>query len=219
MRVIITGSTGMVGKGVLLECLESEDVQEVFVVNRSPLEEGHPKLKEILTQDFYDLSDIEDQLTGYDACYFCLGTSAVGKTKEQYTRITYDLTMSFARTLLKVNPEITFIYVTGQGTDSEMNSRMMWANVKGKTENDLLAMDFKSAYMFRPGAIIPKKGVQTKVGGYQFLYNILRPFYPLLLKIKTVTDTVRVGQAMLNATKSGYPKHILEPEDINQLAG
>ena len=219
MRVIITGSTGMVGKGVLLECLASKDVDEVLVVNRSPLEEGHPKLKEILTQDFYDLSDIEEYLTGYDACYFCLGTSSVGKTEDQYTRITYDLTLIFAATLLRLNPGLTFIYVTGQGTDSEMKSRMMWANVKGKTENALLDMGFKEAYMFRPGAIIPKKGVQTKVGGYQFLYNILRPFYPLLLRFKSVTDTVRVGQAMLNATKSGYSKKVLEPEDINQLAG
>ena len=219
MKIIITGSTGMVGKGILLECLDDDAVTEVLVVNRSPLEEGHPKLKEILTQDFYDLSDIEEKLSGYDACFFSLGTSAAGKSKEQYTRITYDLTMGFATTLLELNPDMTFIYVTGQGTDSEMKSRMMWANVKGKTENDLLALGFKDAYMFRPGAIIPKKGVQTKVGGYQFLYNILRPFYPLLLKMKSVTDTVRVGQAMLNAVKNGYPKNVLEPEDINQLAG
>ncbi len=217
MKVIITGSTGMVGKGVLLECLESVEVSEVLVANRSKLDMEHPKLKELIIPDFYDLSKQEEWLAGYDACYFCLGTTAVGKTEEQYTRITYDLTLHFAKTVLKMNPNMVFTYVSGVGTSTEMNARMMWANVKGRTENDLLRLSFKDAYMFRPGMILPMKGIRSKMW-YQYLYDIMRPFYPLFRKSSSITDTVRIGQAMLNVTLHGNEKKILEPEDINEVA-
>jgi uncharacterized protein YbjT (DUF2867 family) len=218
MKVIITGSTGMVGKGVLLECVESEHVDEILIVNRSPIGEEFPKTKELLVQDFFDLSPIEDQLKGYDACYFNLGTTAVGKSEEQYSRITYDLTLNFAKTLVIQNPEMVFTYVSGTGTSTKMNSSMMWANVKGKTENDLLEMGFKDAYMFRPGIILPLKGIRTKMW-YQFLYDVMRPLNPLFRKMKSVTDTIRIGQAMINVTLNPQEKKILEPEDINAVSG
>lgn len=218
MNVIITGSTGMVGKGVLLECIESEHVEKILLVNRSPIREDFPKTKELLVEDFFDLAPIEDQLKGYDACYFNLGTTAVGKSEEEYSRITYDLTLNFAQTVLKHNPNMVFTYVSGVGTSSNLDSKMMWANVKGKTENDLLELGFKDAYMFRPGIILPLKGIRSKMW-YQLLYDITKPLNPLLKKIKSVTDTVRIGQAMINVTVNPQEKKILEPEDINEVAG
>lgn len=217
MKVIITGSTGMVGKGVLLECLASEEVSEVLVANRSKLDMEHSKLKELIIPDFYDLSKKEEWLEGYDACYFCLGTSSVGKSEEEYTRISYDLTLHFAKTVLKMNPNMVFTYVSGVGTSTEMNAKMMWANVKGRTENDLLKLSFKDAYMFRPGFILPLKGIRAKAW-YQIFYDISRPIFPLLKKSKSITDTVRIGRAMLNVTLHGNEKKILEPEDINEVA-
>ena len=216
MKVIITGATGMVGKGVLLECLESEHISEVLLTNRSPIDISHPKIREVLITDFYDIRDVEDHFKGYDACYFCLGTTAAGKSEEQYTRITYDLTLHFAQSVLKLNPEMIFTYVSGAGTSTQMNSRMMWANVKGRTENDLLSLGFKDAYMFRPGAILPKKGIRSKMW-YQLLYDVMRPIFPLLMKFNSITDTTRIGQAMINVTVNATKKKILEPEDINAL--
>ena len=218
MKVIITGATGMVGKGVLLECLESDAVNEVLLPNRRPIDITHPKLKEIIVPDFYDLSEVEENFKGYDACYFCLGTTAVGKSEEQYTKITHELALNFAKTLLAQNPEMVFTYVSGVGTSSTLDSNMMWANVKGKTENDLLALDFKDAYMFRPGIILPLKGIRSQMW-YQILYDVMKPFYGLFQKSKKITDTVRIGQAMLNVTLTPSENKILEPEDINQLAG
>ena len=217
MKVIITGSTGMVGKGVLLECLAAEEVTEVLLLNRSPIDIGHPKMKEILLRDFFDLSEIEDQMTGYDACFFCLGISSTGMKEEQYSKITYDLTLNFAQTLIKKNSDMTFIYVSGQGTSTEMNSKMMWANVKGKTENELLSLGFKNAYMFRPGLILPLKGIRSK-SWYQIFYDLMKPLYPLFMKSKNITDTERLGKAMINITLKGSDKQHLEPVDINQLA-
>lgn len=217
MNVIITGSTGMVGKGVLLECVESGHVNEILLINRSPIGEEFPKTTEIIINDFFDLNSIEEQLNGYDACYFNLGTSSVGKSEEEYARITYDLTMNFARTVLEQNPDLVFTYVTGQGASTEMNSNMMWANVKGKTENELLELGFKDAYMFRPGLILPMKGIRSNTW-YQVFYDILRPVYPLFRKFSSVTDTMKVGQAMINLTMNPQGKKILEPEDINKAA-
>lgn len=218
MNVIITGSTGMVGKGVLLECVESEHVDEILLINRSPIGEEFPKTKEVLVQDFFNLTPFEEQLKGYDACYFSLGTTSVGKTEEEYARITYDLTLNFARTVLEHNPGMVFTYVSGTGTSTKMNSKMMWANVKGKTENDLLDQGFKDAYMFRPGIILPLKGIRSKMW-YQYLYDVMLPLYPLFSKMKSVTDTVKIGQAMIRLTLNPQDKKILEPEDINEAAG
>ncbi len=216
-KVIITGSTGMVGKGVLYECLEDDRITEILLVNRSPLGEDHEKVTELLVTDFFDLEPIKEQLKGYDACYFCLGTTAVGKSEEQYIKITYDITMNFANTLIGLNESLTFIYVSGVGTSSEMNAKMMWANVKGRTENDLLHLGFKSAFMFRPGLILPLKGIRSKMW-YQILYDLMRPLYGWIGKMKSVTDTVRIGKAMINVTLDGFPKNILEPEDINEAS-
>lgn len=207
----------MIGKGALLECIESDEVSEVLLVNRRSVGISHPKVKELLIKDFFDLSEIEDQLKGYTACFFSLGTSAVGKSEEEYTKITYDLTLNFARTLFKCNPEMNFIYVSGQGTDSSESGRAMWGRVKGKTENDIQKLGFKTSYMFRPGFIFPLKGIRS-VTWYQIMYDITKPFYGLISKLSSVTDTTRIGRAVIKIVSNGYEKTILNPEDINTLA-
>ena len=220
LKAVITGATGMVGKGVLLECLDSESIDSVLVINRRPIDIKHDKLKEIVHQDFYDLSSIEEQLKGFDACFFCLGVSAFRMSEEDYTKITYDIALQFAHRLLKLNPEITFCYVSGQGTDSTEKSRMMWANVKGKTENALLALPFKKAYMFRPGFIQPMRGIKSSTKMYNTMYTIIKPFTPVLklLFSKSITNTDKVGKAMINSVIVGYDKTHLDNRDINQLA-
>ncbi|MEZ5017490.1 MAG: NAD-dependent epimerase/dehydratase family protein [Flavipsychrobacter sp.] len=216
LRVIITGTTGMVGKGVLYECLDSNNIEEVLIINRSTVGIKHPKLTEIIHKDFFDLSSVKKRLQGYDACFFCLGVSAVGMSEEQYTGLTYDLTIHFAETV--VSPNMTFLYVSGTGTDSTEKGRSMWARVKGKTENKLLSMPFKKAYMFRPGVILPKKGIQSKTRWYNTMYKITRPLFPLLEKLPSVTDTARVGKAMINVALHGSDKIHLENRDINNIA-
>jgi uncharacterized protein YbjT (DUF2867 family) len=220
-RVIITGATGMVGKGVLLECLDHETIGEVLVIGRNSVEMEHPKLNELIHKDFSDFSGIMDQLTGYDACFFCLGISAAGLKEEQYKRITYDFTLALAKTLYGNNPEMTFNYVSGQGTDSSEKGRMMWARVKGKTENDLLNMGFKQAYMFRPGAIIPLRGIKSRTKSYQFIYDYFMWLVKLIkaLAPNSVVNTTQIGLAMIHSTLKGYDKKILTPKDIIQLAG
>lgn len=221
IKAILFGASGMVGKGVLLECLDSADVTDVLVIGRSSCEVTHPKLKEIIHKDFMDLSAIKNQLKGYNACYFCLGVSAVGMSEEKYTRITYDFTLSTAKTLLALNPDMTFIYVSGTGTDSSEKGRSMWARVKGKIENDLLKMPFKGVYMFRPGYIQPMKGIKSKVGWYQAMYSVFKPLYPVLKSLwpKYITSTVQVGKAMINVTQKGYSQPWLENRHINEIAG
>lgn len=216
LKAIVTGATGMVGRGVLLECLDHPDVEEVLMINRSSLDMQHPKLKEVLHRDFYDLSDVKEQLQGYNACFFCLGVSALGLSEEDYHRVTYDLTTHFAETV--INPNMVFTYVSGQGTDSTEKGRMMWARVKGKTENALLAMPFRAAYMFRPGVILPKRGIKSKTGWYNTMYNIFRPLFPLLEKLPSITDTTKVGKAMIEVALNGSDKKHLENKDINRLA-
>lgn len=220
LKVVITGATGMVGKGVLFECLDNDNVDSVLLINRRSIEMEHDKLKEIVHKDFYDLSSIEDQLKGYDACFFCLGVSAYRMSEEDYTKITYDLTLHFANTLLKLNPEMTFCYVSGQGTDSTEKSRMMWANVKGKTENAILALPFKKAYMFRPGFIQPMKGIKSSTKMYNTMYTLIKPFMPVLKLFfpKSITNTDRVGKAIINSVAIGYNKTHLDNKAINQLA-
>ncbi len=214
LRVIITGASGMVGEGVLHECLKHQDVEAVLVVNRRPCGVEHPKLREIIHKDFFDLSSIEDQLTGYKGCYFCAGVSSVGKKENEYKRITYDLTISFANTLVKLNPDMTFCYISGVGTDSTEKGKSMWARVKGKTENDLLELPFKGVYMFRPGYIQPTKGLRNT---YK-IYKVVAPFYPLwkLIFPKYVTTLREIGLAMINVTLYGSSKQILECRDIVQ---
>lgn len=219
IKVIITGATGMVGGGVLLECLDSPFVSEILLVTRSSIHVNHLKIKELLVNDFFDLTAIENELAGYDACFFCLGTTAVGKTKAEYSKITHDLTLHFANTVLKYNDKLTFCYVSGAGTSSSEKSLSMWAKVKGKTENELLRLPFKAVYLFRPGYIHPLRGTETKTKLYKIFYALLKPFYPVLkLFPNSVTDTTKVGRAMINAALYGYPKNHLETKDINTLA-
>lgn len=218
-KVILTGSTGMVGRGVLLECLDSPEVAEVLVVNRHPLGLVHPKLREALLSDFSDPSPIADRLAGYQACFFCLGVSSAGMSEADYTRLTYTLTLGFAGAVARLNPGLTFCYVTGAGTDSTERGRVMWARVKGRTENALLRLHFKAAYMFRPGFIEPLRGVKSRTRLYAIAIAVFRPLFPLLRRLSSSTTSVKMGRAMIRAVTHGYPRSILEVRDINALAG
>lgn len=220
-NVIITGATGMVGKGILLECLDHPEINEVLVIGRNPIGIEHPKLKELIHKDFANFTEVSDKLKGYDACFFSLGISAAGLTEEQYRQITYGFTMALAKTLFEQNPQMTFNYVSGMGTDETEKGRMMWARVKGKTENDLLKMGFKQAYMFRPGAIIPLRGIKSRTKAYQFMYDY---FMWLVKGIKAVSPnsvvtTTQIGQAMINSMLKGYDKKIIRPADMIALSG
>jgi len=220
MKVIVTGATGMVGRGVLLECLEHPEVERVLCLGRSPLGMEHPKLAELVHPDLFHLDPVEQKLSSYDACFFCLGTSSVGMKEADYTRVTHDLTLEVARTLLRLNPGLVFVYVSGAGTDSTARGSAMWARVKGRTENDLLALGFRAAFMFRPGYIHPMKGVKSRTALYRALIPLLAPLYPVLRAFfpNQVTTTDKVGLAMIRAAQRGYPKPILGPQDINALA-
>lgn len=219
MRVLLFGATGMVGHGVLLECLEDPEIESVLTVVRSPTGESHPKLHELTHEDFFDYSDIEDVLAGHDACFFCLGVSSAGMKEAAYRRLTHDLTLRAAETLVRLRPEMTFCYVSGAGTDSTESGRSMWARVKGETENHLLNLGFATAYMFRPGYIQPVKGVRSKTWWYQAAYSVLGLLYPIWQAVAPglVTTTERVGRAMIRVARDGYPKPILETRDINSL--
>jgi uncharacterized protein YbjT (DUF2867 family) len=218
MHVVIFGASGMVGDGVLLECLDDPRVASVLVVGRSSCGRTHAKLTEILHADFYDYTAIQSRFAGLDACFFTLGTSAAGKDEATYRHITYDLTLAAARAM--VSPRLTFCYVSGASTDSSERGRMMWARVKGATENALLRMPFKAAYMLRPGAILPLRGVRSKTPAYQFFYTVLAPVLPFLRRIAPgrITTTVAVGRAMIALALHGYAKPILDPEDIDKAA-
>jgi uncharacterized protein YbjT (DUF2867 family) len=219
MKVVLFGATGMVGQGALRECLLDAGVESVLAVGRSPTGQRHAKLREILRDDFLDYSAIESELSGYDACFFCLGVSSVGMSEERYRHLTYDITMAAARTLAKLNPQMVFVYVTGRGTDSTERGPLMWARVKGKTENDLLKLPFKAAYMFRPAAIQPLHGIRSKTAWYQAAYVVAAPVLTLLNRIapQYVTTTEQVGRAMIKVARDGYPRQVLESEDINRL--
>jgi uncharacterized protein YbjT (DUF2867 family) len=215
IKTIITGATGMVGEGVMLECLNHPDVEQVLVINRKPGGVSHPKLREIIHKDFFSLTPIEQQLAGYNACFFCLGVSSVGISEEEYRRTTYDLTVNFAKLLARLNPEMTFCYVTGAGTDSTEKGRTAWARVKGATENALMRL-FKHAYMFRPGFMKATPGQKNLKSYYKpiaWLYPIGRALYPA-----GFCTLQEVGQAMVNAATKGYPKQVLEVKDIVRLA-
>jgi uncharacterized protein YbjT (DUF2867 family) len=219
MKVILFGATGMVGQGVLRECLLDSDVEQVLSIVRAPTGRHEPKLRELVHKDFFDFSAIASELAGYDACFFCLGVSSAGMKEADYRRVTYDITLAAARTLVKLNPNMTFIYVSGTGTDSSEKGRSMWARVKGKTENDLLRLPFKAAYMFRPGVIVPLYGVKSKTKFVQAFYTALKPVLPLSYALfpKYVTTSEQVGRAMLRVAKQGAPKSVLETSDINKI--
>ncbi|MDA9424870.1 MULTISPECIES: NAD(P)H-binding protein [Bradyrhizobium] len=219
MQVIIFGATGMVGQGVLRECLIDPGIDRVLVVGRSPTAVGNAKLVEIIHTDFTDYSAIEAQLTGYDACFFCLGVSSIGMSEERYRHLTYDLTLAAATTLAQLNPQMVFIYVTGAGTDSTEQGSRMWARIKGKTENDLFKLPFRAAYMFRPGAIQPLHGARSKTAWVQAIYAVSGPLWSVLRRIspRLVTSTEQIGRAMIRVAREGYPRQVLEIEDINGL--
>src|ERR1041385_6618380 len=216
MKAILFGATGMVGEGVLHEALDDPRIDSVLVIGRRSCGLRHPRLVEVLHNDFYDYSAIEVRLAGYDACFFCLGVTSVGKREEEYRRLTYDLTMAAARTLVRLNPQMVFCYVSGAGTDSTERGKSMWARVKGKTENDLMKLPFKAVYNFRPGIMRPTKGLKNTLGAYKYL-SWLFPIMELLTP-KSICTLKEVGLAMINATTKGYEKQIVEVTDIVTLA-
>jgi uncharacterized protein YbjT (DUF2867 family) len=213
MNVILTGATGMVGEGVLLECLENPAVNKVLVVGRKPYHLTHPKLSELIVPDFLTINDYTGKLSDYDACFFCAGISSVGMNEEKYTKITYDTTLAFAKTVLAQNPNLVFTYVSGRSTDSSEKGNMMWARVKGKTENDLMKLGFKGVYNFRPALMIPTPG-QKSIGTFQ---KILFHAFKYVME-KTSIPLKDVGRAMIHAVQRGYSKQVLEVEDIRALA-
>ena len=209
----------MVGQGVMRECLIDPSVERVVTVGRRPTDDRHPKLGELVYPDLSTLAPLEPQLGGFDACFFCLGVSALGMSESQYSRVTYDLTLSIAKTLLRTSPGLTFIYVSGTGTDSSEKGRAMWARVNGRTENALLSLPFKAAYMFRPGLIVPLHGIRSSTRWYNAAYFVMKPLVPVLERVApaTITTTERVGRAMLAVARNGYQTHVLEMADINRL--
>jgi hypothetical protein len=216
LKIILTGSTGMVGEGVLIECLKNPLVESVLLVNRKSSFFIHPKLKEIVHQDFFNLSSIETDLIGYNTCLFCLGVSSVGMNEDNYTKVTYTLTMNFARTVSRLNPSMSFSYISGTGTDSTEKGKMMWARVKGKTENDLMKLPFKAAYAFRPGMLKPSEGQKNTLKYYKYLgwlYPVLKLIAP-----NTASSLQELGLAMINVSSKGSEKKILEVKDIIRLA-
>jgi len=219
MNVLLFGSTGMVGQGVLRECLLDPGVASVVSIGRSPTGVSHPKLREILHTDLTNYAPIESELSGFDACFFSLGISSAGLNEEQYSRVTYDITLRAAETLARLNPAMTFVYVSGQGTDSSEHGRIMWARVKGRTENALLRLPFKDAFMFRPGIIVPRFGARSRTALYRIPYTLTRPLLPLLLRAfpNHVLTTDEIGRAMIVVARHGAPKPILETRDIRSL--
>jgi uncharacterized protein YbjT (DUF2867 family) len=219
MKVILFGATGMVGQGVLRECLLDPEVEQVLVVGRTATGQQHAKLRELVHKNLLDFSGVEKEFAGYDACFFCLGISSAGMSEPDYRRVTYDMPMAAAQTLVRLNPGMTFIYVSGAGTDSTERGRSMWARVKGEAENALLKLPFKAAYMFRPAFIQPMHGVTSKTKLYRAIYAVMGPLYPVwkMLFPKYVTTTEQVGRAMIEVARRGAPKRVLENDDINSL--
>ena len=216
IRAIITGATGMVGEGVLHECLQHPEVESILVINRKHCGVSHPKLKEIIHGDFFSLSALEPELSGYNACFFCAGVSSLGMKEPEYRRITYYLTINMARTLSRLNPDMIFCYISGAGTDSSEKGRMMWARVKGKTENDLIKLPFRGVYAFRPAFIFPTKGLANVLPYYKYvtwLYPVVRPLFP-----KYFGTLKEVGRAMVNIVLFGSDKKVLELIDIRAMA-
>jgi uncharacterized protein YbjT (DUF2867 family) len=220
MKVLVFGATGMVGQGVLRECLLDSGVQLVKTVGRTATGVEHQKLREIVHKDVWNYSPIETELSGFDACFFCLGVTSAGMKEVDYERVTYGITIAVAESLSRLNPQMTFVYVSGAGTDSSERGRIMWARVKGKTENALLRLPFQAAYMFRPGIIQPLHGVRSRTASYRLLYNLTKPVLSILHWAfpNLVLTTEQIGRAMLAVSRNGAPKRILESKDINAIA-
>jgi uncharacterized protein YbjT (DUF2867 family) len=219
VKVLLFGSTGMVGQGVLRECLRDPEVESVLTVVRKPTGRSEKKVREIVYENFRDFSPVAKELRGFDACFFCVGVSSAGMKEADYRRVTYDFTMAAAGILVRESPNLTFVYVSGAGTDSSEQGRTMWARVKGMTENALLAMPFRAAYMFRPAFIQPGMGITSKTRSYRVFYKLLGPLLPLLKALfpRFVTTTEEVGRAMLEVVRHGAPKRVLENADIVEL--
>ncbi len=217
-RIIITGSTGMVGKSVLLECLDSPHVDTVLAVNRRPVGISHPKLREVVLNDFARVTDIREELAGYDACFFGMGVSAAGMSETDYTRMSYTIPKAWVETLHAVNPGMTFIYVSGMGTDETEQGRIMWARVKGRTENLVLGKGFAHAYAIRLGALLPERGIRSSTPLYRVLYAIMRPFFPLMRRSKHVITSTAFGRGIINLIRFPQAKDRIYNADLNELA-
>jgi uncharacterized protein YbjT (DUF2867 family) len=219
MRIALYGATGMIGSGVLRECLLDPDVQEVVAIGRRPTGKSDPKLRELILPNLLDYAAIQGELVGFDACFFCLGISSVGLDEQQYTVITYEYALAAAHALLIHNEELTFVFISGANTDSSERGRVMWARVKGKAENALLALPFKAVYVFRPAFVQPLHGISSRTTSYNVLYRIISPLVPLIRWSfpKWVTTTERVGRAMLRVVRQGTDKRLLENCEIDQL--
>ena len=219
MNVVLFGATGMVGSGALLECLADRRVQSVLTVGRTPTGRTHPKLREVILEDMFSYDTLAGEFAKCDACFFCLGVSSAGMKEADYTRLTYDLTLAAARAVVAANPGMIFCYISGVGTDSSEKGRVMWARVKGRTENALLALPFKAAFMFRPGFIQPMQGVRSKTGWVQAIYTLVSPMYPVLHSLfpNSSTTTTALGRALIEVAAKGYPRRVLYAEDINRL--
>ena len=220
MKILIVGATGMVGQGVLRECLAAPDVSEVTVLGRTKIESTHPKLRQLVQDDLFDLAPVESALLGMDACFFCLGVSSSGMSEAAYQHITYDLTLAVASVLARLSPAMTFVYVSGAGTDSSEQGRSMWARIKGKTENDLKKLPFRAVYLFRPGIIQPLHGIRSKTPAYQRFYSLANPFLSLIRRIfpNAIATTENIGQAMLNAARQAQGRVVVEAKDIVRLS-
>ena len=220
MKVLIFGATGMVGQGVLRECLRAPDVEAVQTVGRTRTGQLDPRLIEVVQPDLMDYRAVEASLTGFDACFFCLGVSSVGMQEAEYARLTYDLTLAAAQTLARLNPQMTFVYVSGASTDGTEQGRSMWARVKGKTENALQRLPFKGVYLFRPGVIQPLNGARSKTRSYQLFYTLARPFLSTLRALfpNQILSTEDIGLAMLAVARHGADKAVLETADIRALS-
>ncbi|MGE5456844.1 MAG: epimerase [Methanococcaceae archaeon] len=216
IKAVITGATGMVGEGVLLNSLANENIESIVVIGRRPCGITHPKLKEIIHNDFFNLIPIKEELKGYNACFFCLGVSSVGMKNEDYIKTTYDLTMHFGKVLSEINPDMTFCYVSGKGTDSSEKGKIHWARVKGKTENDLRKLPFKGEYNFRPGFIKPVDGQKNVKKIFRLVLKTY-PFFKALFPEAGCTME-EIGKAMIKVSISGYPKNILDNRDIEKAA-
>jgi uncharacterized protein YbjT (DUF2867 family) len=219
VKILLFGATGMVGAGALLECLAEPRVESVLAITRSPTGRTHPKLREGIHADFFVYDAFQADFAASDACFFCLGVSAAGLSEAVYSHLTYDLTLAAAQAMVAVNPRLTFCYISGVGTDSSEQGRTMWARVKGRTENALLTLPFRAAFMFRPGFIQPMKGVRSRTGWYQAFYTIAAPLYPVLHRLfpQASTTTARLGRALIRVADVGYSKPILYSRDINAL--
>ena len=220
MKILIVGATGMVGQGVLRECLAAPDVSEVTVLGRTKIESTHPKLRQLVQDDLFDLAPVESALRGMDACFFCLGVSSSGMSEAAYQHITYDLTLAVASVLAQLSPAMTFVYVSGAGTDSSEQGRSMWARIKGKTENDLKKLPFRAVYLFRPGIIQPLHGIRSKTPAYQRFYSLANPLLSLIRRIfpDAIATTENIGEAMLNAARQAQGRVVVEAKDIVRLS-